>query len=1029
MLKSFYDAVLPRSGSYALFLLDSKSHVWAPSIDSLLDHTEARAGHQGVYFATASYLKPDHRTQANVSLLRALRLDIDAGAKKYAKNPNGTYPTQQDALKDFISVSKDLKLAPSYIISSGEGLHIYYCFDEDLEPARWLPLASQLGKVCREHNLKVDGTVTTDTARILRPPGSLHNNGQRVSVLKATGKVYSPAEMAALLGDSTELIVPTRVYDLSVNEDVVSTVGPAKSLHKIIAHCPAMAEIAAVRGDVPEPHWRAMLGVVKFTVEGLDGAHEMSSGHDDYDPIETEKKFAAWATGPTSCKEFSRHTKACATCQYNGKIKSPVMLGLLTPEQTEELPSELQPPAPTPVVQAPTGDPWDGCLPPGCSVYPEKYTGRMALHGMIEIDKTTETGDVVKVTVSVPITYTIFWLTHWSETSFDGDKAQVVVRYWAVGGGGEAGTVKEFMLDQSLIAAPFELLKKLAENTIHLTSHKKAQVALTENLKAQLLRIQTLARRPKVPDRMGMRILPTGQLVCVHGRHVIYPDGRIMEALLGEMASPGADEFCISSMPPSDTGEWGSDVWDDYIRPAARMHADFLATHFGMPGVGKLRLAIMLGLSSPLMPFVEGSYSHGATLPPNGLSVALYSRDSARGKSAAVKAVMLAFGPVGRLVKGSDKDSATDAGRTAKLSRYGSMPHCMDEAGGMTEAAAAQVISAVANGESKTRGTQKGSSWTAPPWSLINMITTNRSQRDMIATARAESNAIQARLLELDVNAYPDFGPEAVARFKDDWAALQGSAQGALGAVLQYAAVRKGVADINTLVSRCVNKAAELLGGRQDARFQYMGLGALLATSILLEEEGLVVFDLKELVREFKSAHDAGAEFVRNNLLPTDGCALLQMALHDMMSRTLITEKETNRNVDRGSYDILLNQRVPESPVARHIISKGWTYLSVNALRTWCTEHKITDRDVLVNAQDGGALVLWDTAYPTVWVRQKDLYTGTKESSVSFTRCYKVDTHRLYALTGGADESLPANVLSFPTKPTPSAPPPKEIQA
>lgn len=328
-LRQFYADVLPDTGNFCLFELDTKRHVWSTTLDSLVADTEARVDQQGVYFGTASYIVPDGRTQRNVKALRCFRLDIDAGTKKHSRDPDGAYPTQRDALIALIAFSKAARLVPSYIVSSGEGLHVYYVLDEDLSPDAWEVLAEALGNLGAAHGLKIDSTCTTDTARILRPPGSLHPNGSRVEILADTHKVYSTAELTGLLKVAPGAgAAEARRFDMGVNDDVPVPAGPRKSLPKIIEQCPAMGEVAAARGDVPEPYWRAMLGVVKFTVEGIDAAHELSHGHPDYDPAETEQKFEAWTAGPTTCKEFSRHATACSRCEHHGKIKSPTMLGV-----------------------------------------------------------------------------------------------------------------------------------------------------------------------------------------------------------------------------------------------------------------------------------------------------------------------------------------------------------------------------------------------------------------------------------------------------------------------------------------------------------------------------------------------------------------------------------------------------------------------------------------------------------------------------------------------------------------------------
>ena len=325
-LSAFYADILPEQGNFCLFLLPEGRHIWVKSHAELIALTKQYADRTGVYFGTAAFETAANRKQTNVLALRALRLDIDAGDKKYAKDPTGTYPTQRDALAAFVAFTKATGLAPSYLVSSGEGLHVYYCLDANLVPKQWLPLAAGLACLADEHGLKVDPSVTEDTARILRPLGSTHGNGKRVSTIKRTGIVYSRDAIAAKL--PVEVIAPRRART-GINDDIVTAFqGPPSSALTIAEHCAALREIAVSRGDVPEPQWRAMLGLVKRTVEGLDIAQEWSSGHDDYDELEVERKFEAWNAGPTTCAEFAKHSSACNGCGYQGKIKSPIMLGM-----------------------------------------------------------------------------------------------------------------------------------------------------------------------------------------------------------------------------------------------------------------------------------------------------------------------------------------------------------------------------------------------------------------------------------------------------------------------------------------------------------------------------------------------------------------------------------------------------------------------------------------------------------------------------------------------------------------------------
>lgn len=997
MLKSFYEAVLPRNGGhYCLFLLGSKSHVWADSIDELVEITEARSEQQGIYYAVESFKEPTTRSQTNALALRALRLDIDAGEKKHAKDPDGTYPTQRDALTAAVAFFQATRLAPSYIVSSGEGLHIYYCLSADLTPETWLPLAARLGELGDEHGLRIDTTCTTDTARILRPVGMLHPNGSRVSVLKATGVVYDAVELSNLLGAKP----PARKFDMSVNADVALKVeGPPKSALKIAEHCAALRGVAEEAGDVPEPLWRAMLGVVKFTVEGLDIAHEWSHGHPEYDPAGTERKFNAWNAGPTSCAEFSRQTKACQGCAYNGKIKSPVQLGYLTEKQVEELPPEKQPEPPKEPER--TGDPWDGCIPKGFSV--QRIDGKLTLLGQVLVEKETETGDAIKVAVTVPITHNIFWLGYEAEALHSDDTAQVTLHKVD-----EHGRQLTYMLDQAIVASSHKLLEFLAGKRIHLTRNKRAVSAMSDYLIAQLQRIAGQLPREKIDGRFGLRVSGDGDLICVQGEHIIYGDGRIGTAMLGNaLIGEPSRQFRIP-LPPSGSGEWPAAVWDTDIMPKARRHAEFLRKHYGDHSLRKYQLACMLGLASPLMAFVTGEYHHGETLPPNGLAVSLYSREGGRGKTTLIKSIMLAFGPPGALVKDSNDLGSTDLARIGKMSMFGTFPVSMEEMGSTREASIARLISSIANGAGRERMNQKGARITSPQWALIALLTTNRAQRDMVAATQSESSAIQYRLLELNVDSIM-FDQPSRDSFAADWADIQRDCAGALGAVIHRRICELGADKVNTAVVQCVSRADKLLGSKQEARFQYRALGAVLFLHQLLARDGLELFDLKDLVAEFRHAHDAGVDYVAENILPTNGVDLLAMVLSDLKPHTLITENETHRGYDRQKFDLPLNNRVPDKVLARHVTSMGHTYIASNALREWAVEHKLSERDMLSDCKRAGVLVPPKPEFPNNFTAQLDLFKGTREANATRTSCIKVNTRRLAALTGAEEEAPEAD--------------------
>lgn len=325
----FYRLVLPQHGRFALWFKGTTQHHWASSLEELAAITKRHANTPGWYFATAAFDGERRRKQDNVIAKRCLYLDLDAGPEKLAKHgPDEVYATNGDAQRDLVCFARETKLLPSIIVHSGAGLHVYWVFDRDLTDAEWLPLAEGLGRLAKARGLKVDASCTTDSARVLRPVGAVHDNGEHARVLKHTRKVYGVEELRRLLSVDAPAKTATRARKLDVNALLPADEFAPVSALKVAERCAAFREIAAARGDVPEPQWRAMLGLVKFTTEGEDQAHEWSRGHPDYDPADTRAKLDRWAgTGPTTCAEFSKHTKACNACEHKGKLTTPAILG------------------------------------------------------------------------------------------------------------------------------------------------------------------------------------------------------------------------------------------------------------------------------------------------------------------------------------------------------------------------------------------------------------------------------------------------------------------------------------------------------------------------------------------------------------------------------------------------------------------------------------------------------------------------------------------------------------------------------
>lgn len=97
----------------------------------------------------------------------------------------------------------------------------------------------------------------------------------------------------------------------------------------IRAECPQVREMAESGGRVGYEHWRGTAGILKHCRDGAKLFHEWSSGHPTYSAEETQAKFDSWQAGPTTCRHFDNaNPGGCEGCEYRGKFKSPITLGI-----------------------------------------------------------------------------------------------------------------------------------------------------------------------------------------------------------------------------------------------------------------------------------------------------------------------------------------------------------------------------------------------------------------------------------------------------------------------------------------------------------------------------------------------------------------------------------------------------------------------------------------------------------------------------------------------------------------------------
>ncbi len=300
--------------------------------------------------------------------LKAVWLDVDVKPEKgYA-----TIDEALDAIAEF-RINAGLP-APSAIVYSGGGVHVYWISDRPLSVAEWTPYAHGLRAEALRCGLKFDAGVTIDAARILRIPGTFNYKGNPPTVCKlahlgdsypfvadlktlaAAGVHAAPAVTAAVTPASFDLApfanykVPACLANLDHGDKLSAGVSvfddtPLEAAD-VLKNCPHFADAVQTGGKgYSQGLWALDLLACTFLEGGRKIAHEVSKGYATYSDVETDKKYDEKEhyrdeknLGWPACQSFENEgCKQCATCVFKGKIRSPLNLATRTPSAAPQI--------------------------------------------------------------------------------------------------------------------------------------------------------------------------------------------------------------------------------------------------------------------------------------------------------------------------------------------------------------------------------------------------------------------------------------------------------------------------------------------------------------------------------------------------------------------------------------------------------------------------------------------------------------------------------------------------------------------
>lgn len=302
------------------------------------------------------------RNEDNVKSVRSVWHDVDVGENKQSKDKSRrAYMTREAAIAAVDKLVAEGKiLAPTYYVNSGYGLHLYWCFDTDLDRSQWGIHAAQTHRALETHDpaLYFDKTRLRDMSSVMRLPSTLNFKNPEtpmpVEIIKA-GNLWTSEHFNNFYGtEDLELILPQvkgrksisaagRMEMLSKTglgiqpnysvQPLYSIKGPLKSPFRVdgaivLKTCKQMSYFAVNQNEQNYTHWRNMLGVTTATKQGRTLAHLISNKFAGYSKDEVDDKFDEWGAGFTRCDTIqagSPRPELCHDCPfYQMKAMTPI---------------------------------------------------------------------------------------------------------------------------------------------------------------------------------------------------------------------------------------------------------------------------------------------------------------------------------------------------------------------------------------------------------------------------------------------------------------------------------------------------------------------------------------------------------------------------------------------------------------------------------------------------------------------------------------------------------------------------------
>ena len=273
-------------------------------------------------------------SEKDIASVPGLWIEIDVGGQNHGRAHTAqNLPPTHEAARDLLDA---VPFHPSIVIDSGHGIQAYVLFrepytiegDDDRQRVRSLNdrFQSAIKARAQERGWSID--TTSDLARVLRLPGTTNHKLEPVIV-----RVIERDDNARYTLDYLEEMLPgEEELGWVATERKNDGDFPPADYNLIAAGCPWIAHCQDDAAALPEPSWYAQASILARCTDGDTIFHEISSCYPGYSTKETDEKLnrARLASGPRTCRYVRQYLDGepyCSTCQYWGKITSPIVLG------------------------------------------------------------------------------------------------------------------------------------------------------------------------------------------------------------------------------------------------------------------------------------------------------------------------------------------------------------------------------------------------------------------------------------------------------------------------------------------------------------------------------------------------------------------------------------------------------------------------------------------------------------------------------------------------------------------------------